>query len=205
MVAAGLVLAAGGGRRVGTPKALLRHDGRLLVEHAVQVVRDGGCDPVIVVLGAAADRVAAEADLSGVTVRVNRAWTTGLGSSLRMGLAAAAETGADALLVVPVDMPGLTAEAVARVAALPHPRALVCGTFGGRRGLPMLLGRAHWPGVATLANADVGARPYLLAHASEVTEIACDQVARGGDLDTPEDLAQWGIEAPVVDRAEGPR
>ena len=202
MVAAGLVLAAGGGRRVGTPKALLRHDGRLLVEHAVRVVREGGCDPVIVVLGAAADRVAAAADLTGATVRVNRAWATGLGSSLRTGLSAAAETSADALLVVPVDMPGLTAEAVRRVAALPHPRALVCGTFGGCRGLPMLLGRAHWSGIATLANADVGARPYLLAHNSEVTEIACDQVARAGDLDTPEDLAAWGIVTPAADGAE---
>ncbi|SDY89258.1 molybdenum cofactor cytidylyltransferase/nicotine blue oxidoreductase [Micromonospora pattaloongensis] len=55
MTAAGLVLAAGGGRRYGAPKALVAVDGRLLVERAVRTVRDGGCDPVVVVLGAAAD------------------------------------------------------------------------------------------------------------------------------------------------------
>jgi molybdenum cofactor cytidylyltransferase/nicotine blue oxidoreductase len=113
---------------------------------------------------------------------------------LRVGLAAATETDAEAVLVVPVDMPGITAEAVQRVAALPHRHALVCGTFGGVRSHPMLLGRAHWSGIATLANADVGARPYLLAHAAEITEVACDGVAQPGDVDTPEDAARWGIE-----------
>lgn len=191
---AGLVLAAGSGRRLGRPKALLRHQGRLLVELAVHAVQRAGCDPAVVVLGAAADQVRADADLGPATVVVNRAWSTGLGSSLRAGLAALERTAADAVVLVPVDMPGLTVEAVQRVAALPYRDALVCGTFDGRRGYPMLLGRAHWAGVTTLANADVGVRPYLLARAAEVTDIACDQVARPGDVDTPEDAAAWGIE-----------
>ena len=191
------MLAAGSGRRLGCPKALLRHDGVLLVERATRVLRDAGCDPVLVVLGAAADRVAAGADLAGVTVVVNRAWGTGVGSSLRAGLAAAGETGAEAALVVPVDMPGITTEALRRVAALPHREALVCGTFDGRRAYPVLLGRAHWSGVATLAKADVGLRPYLLARAPQVTEIACDGIARPDDVDTPDDAARAGIEVPA--------
>lgn len=193
MSAAGLVLAAGGGRRLGGAKALLRRDGALLVEHAVETVRRAGCHPVLVVLGAAADQVRAAADLAGAEVVVNRAWTTGVGSSLRAGLAAAGQTAAEAVLVVPVDMPGITVQAVHRVAALPYPDALVCGTFGGRRSYPMLLGRAHWAGISTLARADVGARPYLLARSGQVTDVACDQVARPDDVDTPDDAARWGI------------
>lgn len=193
MSAAGLVLAAGGGRRMGGPKALLRRDGSLLVEHAVRTVRAAGCDPVLVVLGAAADQVREAADLAGAELVVNRAWATGVGSSLRSGLAAAGPTTAEAVLVVPVDMPGLTIEAIHRVAALPYPEALVCGTFEGRRSYPMLLGRAHWVGISTLANADVDARPYLLARSGQVTDIACDQVAQPDDLDTPDDAARWGI------------
>ncbi|MYS19246.1 MULTISPECIES: NTP transferase domain-containing protein, partial [unclassified Streptomyces] len=55
---AGLLLAAGGGRRLGgRPKALLPFGGRPLVEHAVRVLRAGGCAPVHVVLGAAAAEV----------------------------------------------------------------------------------------------------------------------------------------------------
>jgi molybdenum cofactor cytidylyltransferase/nicotine blue oxidoreductase len=192
--AAGLVLAAGGGRRLGGPKALLRREGIPLVEQAVGSVRAAGCTPVLVVLGAAADQVPAAADLAGAIVVVNRAWATGLGSSLRAGLEAAGRTGAEAVLVAPVDMPGLTVEAIRRVALLPYPGALVCGTFAGRRSYPMLLGRAHWPGISTLARGDVGARPYLLARASQVTDIACDQVAAPDDVDTPDDAARWGIE-----------
>lgn len=191
---AGLVLAAGGGRRLGGPKALLRRDGALLVEHAVAAVRAAGCDPVLVVLGAAADQVQAAADLTGTTVVVNRAWATGLGSSLRAGLAAAEPTDAEAVLVVPVDMPGITVEAIGRVASLPYPDALVCGTFDGRRSYPMLFGRNHWSGISTLARADVGARPYLLARAGQVTDIACDQVAEPDDVDTADAAARWGIE-----------
>lgn len=190
---AGLVLAAGGGRRLGGPKALLRHGDALLVERATRLLRETGCHPIVVVLGAAADRVQATAELGDATVVVNKAWTTGVGSSLRAGLAAAESTTAQAVLVVPVDMPGLTARAIHRVMDLPHPHALVCGTFAGRRGYPMMLGRAHWSGIATLARADVAVRPYLLAHRGEITDIACDRVAQPDDVDTPEDAARWGL------------
>ncbi len=65
-MAAGLVLAAGGGRRYGGPKALVHHEGSLLVERAVRTVRDAGCAPVVVVLGAAAAEVRASAQLGNL-------------------------------------------------------------------------------------------------------------------------------------------
>lgn len=191
---AGLVLAGGSGRRLGTPKALLRRGDTLLVEQAVQTVQAAGCRPVVVVLGAAADQVQAVADLAGATVVVNKRWSTGMASSLRAGLSAVDESGAGAALVIPVDMPGITVDAVQRVATEPHRDALVCGTYDGRRSYPVLLGRGHWPGVATLASADVGVRPYLLARASQVVDVACDGLAEPVDIDTPEDAAGWGIE-----------
>jgi CTP:molybdopterin cytidylyltransferase MocA len=193
---AGLVLAAGGGRRIGGPKALLRHGDRLLVDRVLDVVREAGCAPLVVVLGAGADKVRAAADLDGATVLVNDAWATGMGSSLRAGLAALADTDADAVVVLLVDMPGVTAEAVRRVAALPYRQALVCATYGGRRGHPMLFGRDHWSGISTLAKVDVGARPYLLARAGQVLDVACDGVATPADVDTPEEAAAWGITTP---------
>jgi nicotine blue oxidoreductase len=83
---AGLVLAAGGGRRYGGPKALVRHEGSLLVERAVHTVRDGGCEQIVVVIGAAADEVRATAHLGEVTLVENKGWKTGMGSSLKVGL-----------------------------------------------------------------------------------------------------------------------
>jgi CTP:molybdopterin cytidylyltransferase MocA len=201
---AGLVLAAGGGRRIGVPKALLRLDGQLLVERAVAVLREAGCAPVVVVLGAGADRVRAEADLGNAVVVENGEWATGLGSSLRAGLAALADTPADAAVVLLVDTPGVTAEAVRRVAALPYRQALVCATYQGRRGHPMLFGRAHWSGISTLAKVDVGARPYLLAHAGEVLDVNCEGVATDDDIDTADVAAGWGIEVPSGVGADAP-
>ena len=64
---AGLVLAAGGGRRYGMPKALVEYEGSLLVERAVRTAR-AVCDPVLVVLGARAADVWRTADLDGATV-----------------------------------------------------------------------------------------------------------------------------------------
>lgn len=194
---AAMIIAAGGGRRIGGPEALLHLDGTPLVNRVLGTVAEVGCDPVVVVLGAAADQVRATADLSAARVVVNRSWGTGIGSSIRTGLDALVDDLVEAVLVVPVDMPGLTGAAVRRVAALPYPDALVCATYGGLRGYPMLFGRRHWAGIATLANADVGARPYLLAHKDQIVDIACDTVADGCRVDTPELLARWGLSVPV--------
>jgi nicotine blue oxidoreductase len=179
----GIVLAAGGGRRYGAPKALVAFEGRLLVERAVATLRAAGCSPVLVVLGAAADRVRAEADLGDAVPVDNPDWATGMGSSLRVGLAAAARTGADAAAIVLVDMPGVTAAAVERVLAGAGADTLAMGGYGGRRGHPVVAGRDHWAGIAALAEGDVGARPYLRTRA--VTVVPVDDVAEDFDLDVP--------------------
>ncbi|MGC5020761.1 nucleotidyltransferase family protein [Micromonospora sp. DT47] len=184
MRVAGLVLAAGGGRRFGMPKALVRHDGQLLVDRSIVVLRAARCAPVVVVLGAAADDVRARAALDGVAAVDNPDWTTGMGSSLRAGLAALADTGAAATVVILVDMPGVTAAAVRRVAAGAGRAELVmAGYDNGRSGHPVLIGRDHWAGVAALAVGDVGARPYLRAHAGAVRVVPCADVADDEDLD----------------------
>ncbi|MFE0425797.1 NTP transferase domain-containing protein [Streptomyces sp. NPDC058953] len=192
---AGLLLAAGGGRRLGgRPKALLRHRGRPLVEHAADALRAGGCDPVHVVLGAAGERVRAEADLTGCVLVDNPGWARGMGSSLRVGLASlAAAPAVDAALVVLVDQPGIGAAAVARIRAAVSPDgrardALVSASYGGERGHPVLFGAARWPEIARGATGDRGARAYLLAHRESLTLVECGDVANPFDIDTPEDL-----------------
>ncbi|GFH37444.1 nucleotidyltransferase family protein [Streptomyces pacificus] len=191
---AGLVLAAGGGRRLGgRPKALLEHRGRPLVEHAVRVLRAGGCRSVHVVLGAAADEVLRRADLAGCVVSVNPDWEGGMGSSLRAGLESLAAAGGaqDAALVSLVDQPGIGAAAVARiVAACDSPSALVSAAYDGRRGHPVLIGARRWQVVAERASGDRGARDYLAEHEKEITLVECGDVAEAYDIDTPEDLTR---------------
>ncbi|MBM7089208.1 NTP transferase domain-containing protein [Streptomyces sp. NPDC014603] len=188
---AGLLLAAGGGRRLGgRPKALLPHRGRPLVEHAVRVLRDGGCGPVHVVLGAAADEVRARAALTGCVLVDNPEWEQGMGTSLRAGLDSLAGTGVRAALVTLVDQPGIGPEAVARVLAAHRAgRSLAAASYDGVRGHPVLFGAAHWAGVAASATGDQGARAYLRRHAGDVALVECGDVAEAYDIDTEADLA----------------
>jgi CTP:molybdopterin cytidylyltransferase MocA len=168
---------------------LVRHaDGQLLVERAVDTMRAGGCSSITVVLGAEAARVRTEAKLGDASLVDNPGWKSGMGSSLRVGLTALAETDADAAAVLLVDTPGIGPEAVSRVvAACDGASALLTATYKGRRGHPVLLGRDHWTGVTVLATADVGARAYLMAHANQVRGIPCEDVADDTDLDVPPD------------------
>nr|WSX49082.1 nucleotidyltransferase family protein [Streptomyces sp. NBC_00974] len=191
-VIAGLLLAAGGGRRLGgRPKALLPYRGRPLVENAVRVLREAGCGPLHVVLGASAAEVRERADLSGCVVSDNPDWAEGMGSSLRVGLASLAGTGASAALVSLVDQPGIGAEAVARVRlAYRSPASLVAAAYDGERGHPVLFGSDRWPDIVATATGDKGARVHMSAHAGELTLIECGDIAEAFDIDTPPDLAR---------------
>lgn len=173
---AGLVLAAGAGRRFGGPKAPHLHDGERLVDRAVRISREAGCDPVFVVLGAWID------DVPGAEVVVHDGWSQGMGSSLRAGLVAAqSDPEIERVLVTLVDLPGMTAQGLQRVAASRSPLAQGC--FDGQPGHPVLLGRSHWPGVLAMARGDRGARDYLRAHAGHLDCVEIGDVASGTDLD----------------------
>jgi nicotine blue oxidoreductase len=182
---AGLVLAAGAGTRLGTPKALLRIGDETLAERAVAALRDGGCAPVVMVVGAQ------PLELDNARVVVNPQWETGMGSSLRAGLTALSEVDTEAVVVTLVDMPGVSAEAVRRVAQRAAPDALVTAGYGDRRGHPVLFGREHWAGIASMAIGDMGARAYLRTR--EVRVVDCTDVAGDEDIDTTEDMRRWHI------------
>jgi nicotine blue oxidoreductase len=185
---AGLLLAAGQGRRYGRPKALVELGGRLLVERAAAALTEGGCAPAVVVLGASSAQVVARARLGGVQAVVNGDWPSGMGSSLRAGLSALTGSDAVAAVVLLVDTPGIGAEAVRRLASYAAADAVAVGTYDGRRGHPVLLGRDHWAEVGRRAEGDAGARPFLAAHPELVREVPCEDVADGVDVDVPADL-----------------
>jgi nicotine blue oxidoreductase len=190
---AGIVLAAGRSRRMGTPKAFLRWSGATFLERAVAALREGGCHRVIVVTGAADDgevaRDIAEAALAlGAVLAVNPDPASEQVDSLRAGLRVAGDDGddAEAAIVTPVDVPGVTAELVgAMVDAFRSTRAPVVQPYDGtRHGHPVLFARALWP---ELLDGDLpeGARTVIHAHAAGRAEVRVTQTA--ADVDTPED------------------
>lgn len=174
---------------MGVPKALMEDtDGTGWLERSVRVLHAGGCDEVTVVLGAEADRAARLLDgmlPAGPDRVVADDWDTGMGASLRAGLAALTErSGAAAAVVHLVDLPDVTAEVVRRLlTAGATPDVLSRVTYQGVLGHPVLLGRDHWAGVTATARGDRGARDYLAAH--PVVPVECGDLATGRDVDTP--------------------
>lgn len=185
---AGLLLAAGEGSRLGRPKALVELGGRTLAERGVTLLREGGCDPVVLVTGAVDVSVPAARSVH------NEGWRTGMGSSLRVGLAAVPEA-AEAVVVALVDQPRVAPSAVRRlIAAYESGASVAVATYGGVPRNPVLLAREHWDEVARMAVGDVGARPFLRAHPERVTGVPCDDVGSPADIDTAEDLSALGHE-----------
>lgn len=185
MTLQGLLLAAGSGSRMGTPKALVvGQDGAPWLSHGVASLLGGGCDGVTVVLGAAAEDAVTLVPSGPVTTVVATDWAEGMSASLRAGLRALAATDAEAAVVTLVDLPDVGADVVHRVVGLgTDPGALARATYAGRPGHPVLLGRDHWVGVAESATGDGGARDYLAGHV--VLEVECGDLATGVDVDRP--------------------
>lgn len=183
MTVCGVVLAAGAGRRFGGPKALARtSDGTAWIARAVDTLIAAGCAPVLVALGAERDAVAALVPTAATIVEVP-AWADGLSASVSAALSAAAETDADAALVVPVDTPDLPASACRRVMAAATPADLRQAGYAGRPGHPVLIGRAHWKPIVAETRGDRGAQPYLRAHGAPLIE--CGDLWHGRDIDRP--------------------
>ncbi len=182
----GLVLAAGAGHRFGGPKVLARNaDGTPWVAVAVRMLRDAGCERVLVALGAGASEAAGLVPEGAEVVPVDD-WVEGVAASLRAGLRAAGAGAGEVLVVTPVDTPDAPPLAVARlVEAVAKPRStLVQAVYGGVPGHPVLLGRDHWDALAASVSGDRGARPYLVAHG--VVEVECGDLWSGADVDTPQ-------------------
>jgi nicotine blue oxidoreductase len=183
---AGVLLAAGEGKRLGTPKALVELGGRRLVDRGADLLRDGGTAPVVVVTGAAPVTV------PGVILVPNPEWRTGMGSSLSAGLRALPGECAAAVIAL-VDQPLIGAGVIRRlIAAYRDGAELVVAGYHGRARNPVLLARRHWAEVIAAADGDTGARPYLRAHPGLVTLVECADIAAPDDVDTPEDLARVG-------------
>lgn len=210
MKIAGLLLAAGAGHRMGTPKGLIRDPaGVPWVVRSSRLLVAAGCSPVVVVVGASAEQVAAELDASVEVIEATN-WREGMGASLQAGLAALKHhpdprpgtagthhphlsvspsvPGSIAALIVPVDVPGLTADVLQRVSAHADRSALVRAVYNGSPGHPVLIGRDHWDGVIATAVGDQGARAYLKQHPP--VEVECGDLADGMDVDTVEDLPE---------------
>ncbi len=193
---AGLVLAAGGSRRMGagTNKLLEEVGGRPLVLWPVDALLDAGVAPLLVVLGHQASRVRALLADRGVSFVEHDDWARGMAGSIARGAREFERLGVDCegLAVVLGDLPALRASHVLPLveAFASAPAGAIClPLHAGRRGHPVLFDRRYLGELAVLEG-EGGARRILDRHAARVLEVEVSSDAVLADVDTPEALAR---------------
>jgi molybdenum cofactor cytidylyltransferase len=164
-----VVLAAGEGRRMGIPKALLRYRGEeSFLSHLAAVFGEASCD-VMAVVGAEAERV--QAAHPGLQAVLNPYWREGQLSSVHAGLKAALQGGAHLIVIHPVDMPELRVETVSSL----------CRVVAGEGSFPMYDGQRGHPLVLTAA----GAREVLRADVETLADATFRMHLQGVDVPDP--------------------
>jgi molybdenum cofactor cytidylyltransferase len=149
MPSAGVVLAAGGSRRLGRPKQLLPYLGTTLLGNVVATARDCAFDQLIVALGGAADEVSAHVDLSGAQIVLNEAFGTGCSSSIAAALPAVDQR-CDTLVLMLGDQPGVKPSAVRALVEGRGDRPLALCQYDDGPGHPFAFGREVFADLAAL-------------------------------------------------------
>jgi molybdenum cofactor cytidylyltransferase len=198
---AAVVLAAGAASRFGSPKALARLDGRPILEHVLDAVREAGIGEVIVVLGTNADEIEDGIDWLDER-RVRNPDPRHLSSSLQVGIdaAAALEPEVDAVVIVLGDQPRTRPDVIrALIAAGRHgDRPVVIPRYADGGGANPVLIKADSFELVDEASGDRGLGPLLASDPDLVHEVAVE--GSNPDIDTPDDLRRLvEAENPALD------
>jgi molybdenum cofactor cytidylyltransferase len=192
-----VLLAAGGSRRLGFPKQLLRYRARPLLASALRAAHGAlPSSPLIVVLGAHAQRLRSlvRREMPGALIVHNANWAGGLASSLNAGLDALPARTA-AILVTLVDQPDVGRDALIRLltAWRRRPGRAAAALYAGHPGVPAVLPRSSWRAIRELRG-DAGARALLRSGA--VTTVPMPEAEL--DIDTANDAATLGVYTVLV-------
>jgi len=180
----GLVLAAGGSRRLGRPKQVLEFRGTTLLGHVVGVAERSGFDQVVVAIGGHADWVRAVVDLRRAQVVVNEAFGEGCSSSIAAALGAV-DLRCDVLVLMLGDQPGVTPATIDALLAGRGDAPLAVCRYDNGRGHPIAFSSAVFGDLAAL-HGDKGVWKLLDQRAEDVVEVSVPgPIPR--DVDTAED------------------
>jgi molybdenum cofactor cytidylyltransferase len=181
-----IVLAAGASTRFGSPKQLVRVDGRPLLHAAVSRAAEVAGQSVTVVLGAHAADLAPLLRHSAATIVINRDWSEGMASSIRAGVSRLPGSCTGAMLVL-ADQAAVSVEDLKRLAAAwrRQPSYIVAAQYGSTLGAPAIFPSSAFRDLAGLRG-DRGAQALFKRNPDRVVRVPMESAAI--DIDTPEDL-----------------
>lgn len=178
-----VVLAAGGSRRMGTPKQLLPWEGEPLVRRAVLAASSVLAERVILVTGYCAEQVEEAVANTGVRTLRNPLWTEGLASSLRVAVAAL-PADCDGVVFCSCDQPGIGAPQIQALLEARSGERIVAASYAGTLGIPACFPRSSFKALSGLSG-EHGAKT-LLGESQDLIQVAIPQGE--WDLDEPGDI-----------------
>lgn len=183
-----IILAAGESKRLGSPKQLLSFEGTTLLALAAKTAAESGLYPVVVVLGANAEKIKVGLNIQRLNLVINHVWQEGMASSIRKGLTSMMELfpQVDGVVVLVCDQPHLDQTVIQalieaqRDAGLP----VAAASYGGKLGTPALFHKKLFTDLMSLSG-DTGARKMLERNRENVVEVEFEMGIV--DIDTQED------------------
>jgi molybdenum cofactor cytidylyltransferase len=185
----GLLLAAGGSRRLGRPKQLVLFEGKTLLRRSAEVLSGSRCDTVVVVLGAELESSMAEIIDLPVCVCINDKWQEGMSTSIKTGLAELLkiEPNLAAVLISLCDQPNICTDMIDRFILkfrVSDQQKIIASQYSGLLGVPALFSSQLFPQLLELRG-DKGARE-LIRKVNDVFSIELE--AATFDIDVNDDL-----------------
>lgn len=184
---AGIILAAGLSRRMGTVKSLLPFGESLLLDRVVENARQSELESLIVVLGHDAENILKKIDFKDSRVIINSDYRMGHSSSLRAGLDAVSAD-IDGALFLLGDQPFVGSKTIDRLirAFQKQPSSLIIPTCQGKRGNPVLAHRRVFKMIQGITG-DTGPRVLFSKLKEEIQEVEVFDPGIHLDVDTVED------------------
>ena len=182
-----IILAAGGSRRLGIPKQLVRFNGETLLHRIVREAMSSGCSPVVVVLGDGSESLQGELTGFDILIVTNPHWERGMGSSLKCGLKALIKSSplVDAAIICVCDQPFVSAEIIDELASSFRrtSRSVVASGYEQTVGVPALFSRQMFHALLAIDDAS-GAKQIISSRDAEIIPFP----AGSCDIDIPADV-----------------
>ena len=195
-----MILAAGASTRMGTPKQLLLYQGCSFIHHITEVAICASqqrfaiaslCQPIIVVLGANAERIKPEISQLPVQIVENQQWAEGMSSSIRVGLEGllAVNPDLDAVAIALCDQPFVSSQTLNQLVEAYRltGKPIIACEYAGTLGVPVLFHHTLFSELMTLKS-NQGAKQLIKKHIDKVSSVPFPEGAI--DIDTPNDYEQ---------------
>jgi molybdenum cofactor cytidylyltransferase len=184
-----IILAAGASARLGHPKQLLSYHGKTLLEHSLNVALKSEAHPVVVVLGAEAEKLIQQIDFAEVQIVNNAEWKEGLASSIRCGVEflRTKNPEVDGAILMMCDQPAVNETTLNNLieAQKTSGKPIIASGYDDTYGPPVLFSKKYFDELLLLKN-DIGARAVVRAHAEAVEIVPFEDGSF--DIDTEEDF-----------------